>query len=179
VVTRAPLCAGRQVWASAWNERASIACGRAGLGLKDVSMAVLIQKVVESEYAFVVHTANPLTRDRSEMYAEVVVGQGEALVGNSAGRAMGFSCPKDLSAPPKLLSMPSKGLALHGAGIIFRSDSNSEDLPDFSGAGLFDSVPMVQHTVSSVAYRENRLVTDPAFAESLMKKVHRTRCLVP
>jgi len=142
-------------------------------------MAVLTQKVVESEYAFVVHTANPLTRDRSEMYAEVVVGQGEALVGNSAGRAMGFSCPKDLSAPPKLLSMPSKGFALHGAGVIFRSDSNSEDLPDFSGAGLFDSVPMVQHTVSSVAYRENRLVTDSAFAESLMKKVHRTRCLVP
>ncbi|KAJ1477364.1 hypothetical protein T484DRAFT_1821617, partial [Baffinella frigidus] len=54
-------------------------------------------------------------------------------------------------------------------------DSNSEDLPDFSGAGLFDSVPnrvsSVPNSVSSVSYRAERLVTDPSFAEDMMRKI--------
>jgi hypothetical protein len=35
--------------------------------------------------------------------------------------------------PNKPIMLISKG------GFIFRSDSNSEDLPGFAGAGLFDS----------------------------------------
>ncbi len=62
-------------------------------------MAVLIQQVVEADYAYVIHTANPLTGNRDELYAEVVLGLGETLVGNYPGRALGFVCRKaDLAA---------------------------------------------------------------------------------
>ncbi len=51
---------------------------------------VLVQ-VVPAEYAFVVHTANPITKERGEVFGELVVGMGEALVGNYPGRALSFS----------------------------------------------------------------------------------------
>lgn len=60
-------------------------------------MAVLVQRLVEAEYAFVVHTVNPSNNDEKEMYAEIVVGLGEVLVGNFPGRALGFSMKKDMS----------------------------------------------------------------------------------
>lgn len=36
-------------------------------------MAVLVQEVICGEYAFVIHTKNPLTGDTSEIYAEVIL----------------------------------------------------------------------------------------------------------
>lgn len=43
-----------------------------------------------AEYAFVLHTANPVTGALGEVFGEVVVGMGEALVGNHPGRALSF-----------------------------------------------------------------------------------------
>jgi hypothetical protein len=43
--------------------------------------------VVQSRYAFVLHTTNPQTNDADEIYGEVVCGMGEALVGNFAAGA--------------------------------------------------------------------------------------------
>ena len=34
--------------------------------------------------------------------------------------------------------------SVNGAGVFVRSSSNAEDLPDFSGAGLYDTVPNVK-----------------------------------
>lgn len=44
-----------------------------------------------AQYAFVVHTADPLTGDAGTTVGELVVGMGEALVGNLPGRALSFS----------------------------------------------------------------------------------------
>eukprot|EP00960_Hanusia_phi_P022118 655292-Hanusia_phi.AAC.3 len=81
--------------------------------------------------------------------AQVVIGLGETLVGNFPGRALGFSMKKDGSGdpivrpksflPPTCLtslqvhSLPSKSIGLFGGGLIFRSDSNGEDLPVRAG----------------------------------------------
>ena len=53
-------------------------------------------------------------------------GQGEALVGNHPGRALGFTYSKDGKGTPNICSAPSKSLSLEGKGLIFRSDSNAE-----------------------------------------------------
>jgi len=158
----------KKVWASTWNERAFLACRKAAIDPRRIQMCVLVQKIVEAQYAFVLHTVNPTTSDASEMYGEIVVGQGEALVGNAPGRAFGFACAKTDGAEPVVKSLPSKGAALWGKGWIFRSDSNAEDLPGFAGAGLFDSFPVVQHAHSVVGYRNQKLVCDRAFAKDLM-----------
>ena len=55
--------------------------------------------MVPAEYAFVVHTANPLTGKRGEIFGEVVAGMGEALVGNFPGRALSFTVPEVSLAP--------------------------------------------------------------------------------
>ena len=47
-------------------------------------------QVVPAEYAFVLHTANPITGAKGEIFGELVQGMGEALVGNHPGRALSF-----------------------------------------------------------------------------------------
>ena len=42
------------MWASKWNDRAYYSCKKAGIGQEFVQMAVLVQRLVEAEYAFVV-----------------------------------------------------------------------------------------------------------------------------
>ena len=54
-------------------------------------MAVLIQKIIPAEYAFVIHTKNPMNNNENEIYAEVVYGMGETLVGSFEGQALSFA----------------------------------------------------------------------------------------
>ena len=61
-----------RVWASKWNDRAYLSRRARGIAHDSLQMAVLIQEVVPAEYAFVIHTANPLTGARDEIFAEVV-----------------------------------------------------------------------------------------------------------
>lgn len=37
-------------------------------------MAVLVQEIINADYAFVIHTTNPSSGDSSEIYAEVFGG---------------------------------------------------------------------------------------------------------
>lgn len=57
--------------------------------------------------------------------------------------ALGFSASKRDLDNPKVLSYPSKSAAMFVAdSLIFRSDSNGEDLEGYAGAGLYDSITM-------------------------------------
>jgi alpha-glucan,water dikinase len=139
-------------------------------------MAVLIQKVVEADYAFVIHTVNPFSR-ANEIYAEVVLGLGETLVGNYPGRALSFSFPKS-DGQPLLLSYPSKSFGLYGGGLIFRSDSSGEDLPGYAGAGLYDSVMMNSPRKVLLDYTEEPLVWDEDFKKEFLKGIAKIGLLV-
>lgn len=164
----------KRVWASMWNERAHLARAKIGLNVEDVDMAVLCQKVIDAEYAFVIHTTNPLTNDTNEIYAEAVIGLGETLVSNAPGQALGFTVRKDEdldSVTPIVRSYPSKSTALHGGDFIFRSDSNAEDLDGFAGAGLHDSVPTSKNYQADIDYAEEPLMTDDAFRDFLMRGI--------
>ncbi|TYG69573.1 hypothetical protein ES288_D05G241500v1 [Gossypium darwinii] len=100
----------KKVWASKWNERAYISCKKAKLNHEDLRMAVLIQEVICGDYAFVIHTKNPLSGDTSEIYAEIVKGLGETLVGAYPGRAMSFIAKKNNLKSPivRLLVMQAR-----------------------------------------------------------------------
>lgn len=162
------------VWASLWNERAHLARQKLRLDPHDVDMAVLCQKVVDADYAFVIHTSNPLTNDKNEIYAECVIGLGETLVGNAPGQSLGFTVRKDQdldTATPIVRSYPSKSTALVGGEYIFRSDSNAEDLDGFAGAGLHDSIPIVKNRVVDIDYSEERIMTDDDFRLEIMRGI--------
>jgi hypothetical protein len=98
-----------QVWASKWNERAYFSTRKVKLDHDYLSMAVLVQEIVNADYAFVIHTTNPSSGDSSEIYAEVVKGLGETLVGAYPGRAMSFVCNKaNLDSPKVKASLESQ-----------------------------------------------------------------------
>lgn len=162
------------VWASIWNERAHLARQKLRLNVDNVDMAVLCQKVIDADYAYVIHTTNPLTDDENEIYAECVVGLGESLVGNAPGQALGFTVRKDQdldTVEPIVRSYPSKASALVGGQYIFRSDSNAEDLEGFAGAGLHDSIPIVENEMVGIDYSAERLMMDDDFRIDLMRAI--------
>jgi len=167
----------KQVWASKWNDRAYFSRRARRLPHESVHMAVLIQEVVEAEYAFVIHTVNPFTRDRAELYAEVVLGLGETLVGNYPGRALSFVSSK-ADPKPALLSYPGKSIGLYGGGLIFRSDSNAEDLAGYAAAGLYDSVLLRAPREQVLNYADDPLVWDESFRTEFLATVARIGLIV-
>ncbi|PUZ56744.1 hypothetical protein GQ55_5G359200 [Panicum hallii var. hallii] len=165
----------KKVWASKWNERAYFSTRKVKLDHAYLSMAVLVQEIVSADYAFVIHTINPSSGDRSEIYAEVVKGLGETLVGAYPGRALSFVCNKDDLNSPKVLGYPSKPIGLFiKQSIIFRSDSNGEDLEGYAGAGLYDSVPMDMEEEVVLDYTTDRLITDYSFRNTILSTIAHT-----
>ena len=160
----------KEVWSSKYNERAFISCTKVDIQLSDIYMAVLCQKIIPSEFAFVIHTKNPSTNDSNEIYCEVVYGMGETLVGFYEGQSFSFVYDKN-NKNITIKSYPNKSIALKNSGYIFRSDSNTEDLEGFSGAGLFDSIPMVEDNVVNMCYKDNKIFQDCEFVKKICQKI--------
>ena len=133
-------------------------------------MAVLVQRVIPSEYAYVIHTCNPTNANDSEVYVEACIGMGEALVSDMPGQALSFSYNKHTKLT-QVNSYPNKSQGIISSGFIFRSDSNSEDLPGFAGAGLFDSYTMNEEKKFRINYNSEKLVLNKFFRDEFMKRV--------
>eukprot|EP00262_Sarcandra_glabra_P002083 TRINITY_DN1233_c0_g2_i1.p1 TRINITY_DN1233_c0_g2~~TRINITY_DN1233_c0_g2_i1.p1 ORF type:complete len:1456 (+),score=336.06 TRINITY_DN1233_c0_g2_i1:107-4474(+) len=162
----------KKVWASKWNERAYFSTRKVKLDHDYLCMAVLIQEIISADYAFVIHTTNPSSGDSSEIYAEVVKGLGETLVGAYPGRALSFVCKKNGLSSPIVLGYPSKPVGLFiRQSIIFRSDSNGEDLEGYAGAGLYDSVPMDEEEKVVLDYSSDPLMIDANFRKSILSSI--------
>ena len=111
-----------RVWASLWSRRAALSRAQAGIPADAVEMAVVIQPLIVPEFAFVLHTTNPLDGHRGEVYAEIVAGLGETLVSaNARGNPYRLVCPKT-SAPVRTLAFAnfSGALAPADQGLISR-----------------------------------------------------------
>ncbi len=160
----------KRVWASKWNDRAVLNRAKMGFAHEDFFMAVLVQQVIPADYAFVIHTVNPSTGNSGELFAEVVLGLGETLVGNHPGRALSFSWAK-ATGRLNLLSFPSKSFALYGEGLIFRSDSNGEDIEGYAGAGLYDSVLLHEPRSALTDYSQEPLICEVSFRSRLLTSI--------
>ncbi|PRW33076.1 alpha-glucan water chloroplastic [Chlorella sorokiniana] len=163
----------KSVWASKYNDRAYVSTRKVGLSFDDVRMAVLCQRIVPAQYAYVIHTTNPTNGDAGEIYCELVRGLGETIVsGTVPGAALTFVARKDDIENPKVLLYPSKGEGMFvPESLIFRSDSNGEDLEGYAGAGLYDSVTTASTERRKVDYSSDPLMTDPGFRHRLMVEV--------
>ena len=71
-------------------------------------------------------------------------------------------------------SFPSKSVGLYlPESLMFRSDSNGEDLEGYAGAGLYDSVPLHYPEPSRVDYSSDPIMTDMGFRRKLLTEVAR------
>ena len=55
--------------------------------------------------------------------------------------------------------------------LIFRSDSNGEDLEGFAGAGLYDSITMEDATLKNVDYSSDNLMTDESKRRKMLSLI--------
>jgi alpha-glucan, water dikinase len=184
------------VWASKYTERALLSLRRRGIDFDShVRMAVCVMRVVPARYAFVLHTTNPSTGDKDEIFGELVKGLGEALVSGAVpGSSLAFAARKPGGAgtaaagdggnnanaagtldDPSVLSYPSKSVGMFvRESLIFRSDSNGEDLEGYAGAGLYESLTMDAADFQTVDYSSDPLTADVAFRKELLSKIARS-----
>lgn len=102
----------RRCWASLWTPRA-VAYRRRREWSADVSLAVVVQEMVDAEWAGVLFTADPVTGRRDRIVVEAVRGLGDKLVSGEAtgvryvvskdSGARGPSDPLDSGLPPRLV----------------------------------------------------------------------------
>jgi pyruvate,water dikinase len=71
----------KKCWASLYSPRANAYKSLKGLDKKKISVAVVIQKMVQSEISGVCFTVHPVTKDKNQMIIEAGYGLGEAIVG--------------------------------------------------------------------------------------------------
>jgi pyruvate,water dikinase len=75
------LAAVKRCWGSLWTGRALGYRARQGMRPEDLSIAVVVQKLVPADVAGVLFTANPVTGARDQMTINAAWGLGEAMVG--------------------------------------------------------------------------------------------------
>jgi phosphohistidine swiveling domain-containing protein len=80
----AVLAAVRDCWASLWTPRAVAYRERYGWDESDLALAVVVQEMVDAEWAGVLFTADPVSGRRDHVVVEAVRGLGEALVSGTA-----------------------------------------------------------------------------------------------
>jgi len=68
-----------EVWLSLFNKRAIISRKQNGIASCRAQMAILVQRMIDSEISFIIHSVNPITDDPSQVYIELAIGQGETL----------------------------------------------------------------------------------------------------
>jgi len=162
--------ATRKVWASLFGLRPWVSLAKANRSFHDLNMAVLVQELLPAKYAFVLHTKNPFTNDPHELYGELVPGRGETLVGNFPGRALSFKSKK--GEAPVVTAFLSKSTWLRTQEcLIFRSDSNGEDLEGFAGAGLFESICAKSDIPCMVRFHRLQIVVDADYRRNLLQRI--------
>ncbi|CDJ46284.1 alpha-glucan water dikinase 1, putative [Eimeria brunetti] len=166
-----------EVWASLFGLRPWVSLTKASRDYCELNMAVLVQELLPVRYSFVLHTKNPFSQDQNELYGEIAPGLGEVIVGNYAGRALGWTQTRN--GEPRVVAFPSKSIALTCKQcLIFRSDSNGEDLEGFAGAGLFESIPAERAFWLPLCYWRQRLVSDRTYRRALLSKISKVGMLV-
>ena len=73
----------RRCWASLWTDRAVAYRSRLGFDDRALQLAVVVQRMVDAEFAGVMFTAHPVTGDRGQLVIDAAPGLGEAVVSGS------------------------------------------------------------------------------------------------
>ncbi len=85
----------KECWASLYNSRAIFYRAQKGFNEEEISIAVVVQRMVNSEKAGVMFTVNPITKKDNSVVIEAVWGLGEAAV-SGAVTPDSYSVLKDL-----------------------------------------------------------------------------------
>lgn len=109
----------KKCWASLFTPRAIFYRIEKNMHNDKVSVAVVIQKMVESEVSGICFTVHPVTEDRNQMVLEAGWGLGEAIVG-------GLITPDNYVVDKKNLSVTDKFISEQSIKIIRQNNGTAE-----------------------------------------------------
>lgn len=109
----------RKCWASLFTPRAILYRFEKGFHGQNISVAVVVQKMVESEVSGISFSVHPLTRDKNQLVIEAGFGLGEAIVS-------GEITPDSYVVEKNSLEIISKNINLKEKAIIRSDDSKNE-----------------------------------------------------
>jgi phosphohistidine swiveling domain-containing protein len=102
------LAAVKRCWASLWNARAIGYRDQLNVDPATVSMAVVVQGMVDAEASGILFTANPMSGDRTELVINAGFGLGEAVVGGEITPDSFVLGRRDLSVREEVVAAKSK-----------------------------------------------------------------------
>lgn len=109
----------RDCWNSIKSQRALEYAAQQDLSEDQLFVAVVVQKMIESKVSGVMFTANPITKDTTEIMLEVGYGLGEFLV-------QGLITPDNFIIDKKTLSIKSRDIQTQDTMLIFKDGKNTE-----------------------------------------------------
>ncbi|TSC63638.1 MAG: pyruvate, water dikinase, partial [Microgenomates group bacterium Gr01-1014_93] len=109
----------RKCWNSIKSERALSYAGQTGVDKQDLSVAVVVQKMVNSEVSGVMFTANPITKNRDEIMIEAGFGLGEMIV-------QGMITPDNFLVSKDNLEIKSRDIQTQETMLVFKDGQNKE-----------------------------------------------------
>ena len=121
----------RKCWASLWTPRAIYYREKQNYDHFAVSLAVVVQKMVNSEKSGVMFTANPITNSRDEMMINASYGLGEAVVSGTVTPDEYVIKKSDKSIIEKVIADKKKIVVQNDSGI----GTHEADVEDILGAG--------------------------------------------
>ncbi|CEM11132.1 unnamed protein product [Vitrella brassicaformis CCMP3155] len=146
----------RGVWKSLFSRRAH-----------EAHMAVLVQELLTPSHSFVLHTVNPLSKDKEELYAEIAPGLGETLASGAVRGTPYRLVVNKRTGEVRILSFASYSYAQ--VPVLPRKRSFSaigeaiEDVKDQEPDTLVKKVV--------IDYTQDVLVTDPSFREAFARRL--------
>lgn len=109
----------RECWNSIKSERALSYASEQNLSEDQLFVAVVVQKMVNSESSGVMFTQNPITHDTSEIMIEAGFGLGEMIV-------QGMITPDNFVVDKQTLEMKSKDIQTQETMMVFQDGQNME-----------------------------------------------------
>lgn len=109
----------RECWNSIRSERALAYASEQNLPKDKLIVAVVVQKMIESQVSGVMFTANPVNKDRNEIMIEAGWGLGELLV-------QGMITPDNFVLDKKTLQVKTRDIQTQETMLVFQDGENKE-----------------------------------------------------
>lgn len=109
----------KECWNSIKSERALAYAGQQNTSKEDLVVAVVVQKMVESEVSGVMFTINPINKDQNELMIEAGFGLGEYLV-------QGMITPDNFVVDKSSLVVKSADVQTQDKKLVFQDGENQE-----------------------------------------------------
>lgn len=109
----------RECWNSIKSERSLSYAAQQNLSANDLFVAVVVQKMIESEISGVMFSVNPITEDKNEIMIEAGFGLGELLV-------QGLITPDNFVVDKNTFEIKSRDVQTQETMLVFKDGENKE-----------------------------------------------------